>query len=266
MQLLDLPSFAWVTGRRDVKILRHRDTSQDLWALHEAGAFEDYQNGQSWDVFGSADYLLSFIAERNRFAKFAGVWKVHSKSTKPRGYRYVTEQLPGYSDLVGRLVVEWGVGTRSWAQWLHRAGNKPVFELLPPKSVGEFPGFYDVLLSRPHLVTMMDNPEANREWHRMLSSVSGIYLILDTKTGLQYVGSAYGTNGIWARWSSYAKVAHGGNHLLMKLLATRPSAHKDLQYSILRVLEPGITRDEVLEHEAIVKRKLGSRAFGLNSN
>lgn len=220
MKLLDLPFFSWVRDRRDVKILRHRDTSQDLWALRRAGAFEEYQNGQSWDVFGSARFVLSFIAERSRFAKFVGVWKVHSKSTKPsRGYRYETEELPGYSDLAGRLVVEWGGGARSWAQWLHRTGNKPIFEILPPKSIGDFPGFYSVLLSHHELVTMTTSPEANRDWHRMLSSVSGIYMILDTRTGLQYIGSAYGANGIWARWSTYARTGHGGNHLLRKLLA-----------------------------------------------
>lgn len=224
MKLLDLPVFHWANGRRDVKVLRHRDTSQDLWALRQAGAFEEYQNWQSWDVFGDARYLLSFIAERNRFAKLVGVWE---KVARSRGFSYVTKELGDYADVAGRLVVDWGSGARSWAQWLHRAGNKSVYELLPPRSIGDFPGFYGVMLTRMRLTMWIQNPEANREWHRMLSSVSGIYLILDTKTGRQYVGSAYGAHGIWARWASYARTGHGGNHLLKKLLAERPNAQED---------------------------------------
>ncbi len=35
----------------------------------------------------------------------------------------------------------------------------------------------------------------------IVSSVNGVYLILDTRTGNQYIGSAYGNDGIWQKWS-----------------------------------------------------------------
>jgi len=229
--------------------------------------FERYQNGQSWDVFGRACYIISFIAERNRFAKFVGVWRVVSTHKKePRGYRYRTKQLPGFEDLEGRLVVRWGEGTRSWAQWLHRQGNKEIVELIPPNYVMEFPGYYNFTLSYDQLATVVRNPDSNREWQRMLSSVSGVYILLDQHSGKQYVGSAYGAGGIWARWKSYARSPSGGNALLKELLARTPTRYRQFQFSILRVLEPSATKDEVISQEVLAKKKLGSRAFGLNSN
>ena len=129
-----------------------------------------------------------------------------------------------------------------------------------------FPGFYNFTLSYDQLTTMITNPDSNREWQRMLSSVSGVYVILHQATGKQYIGSAYGAGGIWGRWASYAKSPSGGNLLLRELLQEDPNSHKSFQFSVLRVLESGATKDEVLGQEALMKRKLGSRTFGLNSN
>jgi len=130
----------------------------------------------------------------------------------------------------------------------------------------DFPGFYNILLPYENLTTMVRNPESNREWQRMLSSISGVYMILDQRTGKQYVGSAYGKGGIWARWCCYVKKPSGGNKLLRELLRKHPDRHNSFQFSILRVLEPSSTKDEAIAQEVQTKLKLGSRAFGLNSN
>ena len=266
MIITDIPVLNWIHGRRDVKVLRHRDPKQDLWKLRRKGGFHDYQAGQSWDVFGTAQFVVSFIAERNRYAKFVGAWQVHDKRAKPTGgYEYKTTELPGYTELEARMIVEWGGGTRSWAQWLRGTGDKKVFELLPPNYVMDFPGFYNFVLNHDQLVMMIANPDSNREWQRMLSSVSGVYVLVDHGTGKQYVGSAYGTGGVWGRWASYAKSPSGGNLLLKELLAKEPLAYNRFQFALLRVLESGTIRDDILAHEALVKRKLGSRAFGLNT-
>jgi hypothetical protein len=58
----------------------------------------------------------------------------------------------------------------------------------------------------------------------------------------------------------------GKNVLLKALLASSPTRYKQFQFSILRVLEPSATKDEVIGQEVSTKKKLGSRAFGLNSN
>lgn len=267
MRLSDLHQFDQFRNDRFVKVLRHKDSRRDLWELRNKNRFGHYQDRQSWDVFGSARYVISFIAERNRFAKFVGVWEVISKhKKKPKGYRYKTKELPGFKALEGRLIVRWGEGTRSWAQWLHRQGNKDIVEILPANYVMDFPGYYNFALSYEQLTTMVNNPDSTREWQRMLSSVSGVYVLLDQRTGKQYVGSAYGAGGIWARWRGYVKSPSGGNILLKKLLEQSPSRYKHFQFSILRVLESSATKDEVIDQEVLTKNKLGSRAFGLNSN
>lgn len=267
MKLSDLPPFKRFRSAHNVKVLRHKDSRHDLWGLLNDGKFTDYQNGQSWDVFGDARYIISFIAERNRYAKFVGVWEVLSKyKKKAKGYGYKTKELPGFEDLHARLIVRWGEGTRSWAQWLHRRGDKEIVELLPPNYVMDFPGYYKFTLSYSQLSRMVRNPDSNREWERMLSSVSGVYVLLDQYSGMQYVGSAYGKGGIWARWRSYVKSPSGGNALLKKLLKKSPDRYRQFQFSILRVLEPDAPKDEVIDQEILTKRKLGSRAFGLNDN
>lgn len=268
MRILDLPPFTRFLDDRNVKVLRHTSREWDLWELDRNGKFQSYQNDQSWDVFGKAAYVVSFIAERYRDAKFIGVWEVLSKCKKKtgKGFLYRTSELSGFESLTSRLIVRWGEGTRSWAQWLHSQGNKEIVELLPRNYVMDFPGYYNFSLPFDRLSIMIKNPDSNREWQRMLSSVSGVYIILDRSSGKQYVGSAYGVGGIWSRWKSYVRSPSGGNVLLKSLLKKSPNKYKQFQFSILRVLEPGSTKEEVIDQETLTKRKLGSRAFGLNGN
>lgn len=100
----------------------------------------------------------------------------------------------------------------------------------------------------------------------MLSSVAGVYLILDTVSGMQYIGSAYGKEGIIGRWEQYARNGHGGNKQLMELLEKDPERITKFQYSILITLPQSMTKNEVINVEMLYKKKLGSRSFGLNSN
>src|SRR2546423_737530 len=41
---------------------------------------------------------------------------------------------------------------------------------------------------------------------------------------------------------------------------------EQLRFSILQILPKSVTRDEVIQREALFKQKLGSRAHGLNAN
>ncbi len=267
MNLLDIKHFQRFANQTTVKVLRHKSTTEDLWELRRNGKFETYQNHQSWDVFGDAHFIISFIAERHNFAKFVGVWEIMDKNNgNDKTYHYQTKELEGFKDLSARVIVQWGEGLRSWAQWLHNKGNKEISEILPPNYIMDFPGYYDFILSFSELKQMINNPDANRVWYQMLSSISGVYVILDKTTGNQYVGSAYGKKGLWGRWNSYVQKPHGGNKLIKELLYNNPKAYKNFQFSILRVLEPNATREEILAHENLIKKKLGSKAFGLNDN
>ena len=266
MILTDLPQFAPLAGRRDVKVVRHKDTRLDLPHLYRHGGFEEYQTGQGREVFAKANLLISFLAERDKYPRFVGVWEVNGVSPKGKGVRYDLTKMDGYGDLENRLVVSWGDATRAWIQWLHSKGNKTVNELLPPGFVKDFPGFYDFTLTYSELQEIFRHRDANREWVRMLRAVAGVYAIQDSKTGKLYVGSAYGVNGIWGRWSAYARNAHGNNKQLIALLEKQPDASERFIFSILRAMEPNAQKDEVIAHEGMIKEKLGSRVHGLNSN
>ena len=264
MKLLDIDCFKKYAANK-VKLLRH-SSEEDLWQMYHDNTFERYQNNQGWDVFSDAEYIFSFIAEQDHYAKFVGVWKVLSKSTVNNQIEYKTVEEPGFSDLSTRLIIDWGIGTRSWAQWLNEKGNKIVSEILPQGYIGSFPGYYDFILNYNELREMIFNHDANREWHKKLNDVSAIYSILNTKNGKIYIGSAYGKEGLLQRWTTYAKDFTGNNKFLMKEKKEDSNCYKYYRYSIIRVFESGITKKSVINHESLVKEKLGSRVYGLNDN
>ncbi|MSQ13444.1 MAG: GIY-YIG nuclease family protein [Dehalococcoidia bacterium] len=116
------------------------------------------------------------------------------------------------------------------------------------------------------LKDLYENSEANQDWRARLAAVAGIYLVLATTTGEQYVGSAYGAEGIWGRWADYARDRHGDNVLLKQLVARNRAYPEAFLYSILQILPRTSPRDEVLQWEHHYKNKLGSKANGLNIN
>ena len=81
-------------------------------------------------------------------------------------------------------------------------------------------------------------------------------MILDKKTGNQYIGSAYGKMGIWQRWSDYAKTKHGGNKTLIELCNKSDSYQKNFQYTILQSLPSNLSNKEVIKIENFQTIKL----------
>ena len=101
----------------------------------------------------------------------------------------------------------------------------------------------------------------------MLSSVYGVYVICDNKTGQLYIGSAYGDEGIWGRWSEYVKTnGHGNNKSLADLIKNDANYAKNFSFSLLVVMSKNSTKDAVIAKEQIFKRKFGTQIHGLNNN
>lgn len=266
-----------------IKLVRHtREKGKDVEQLYKQGLLNTYQSAQRKPVFDTCDYVMAFIATENDKCVFIGMYKVAGKTTVAETRRtqglpdlgmegfyqddqnfYDLQEIDFMSDLKDRLIISWGNTGIAWHQYLV---EKEVIEILPANYVREYPGHDDLILSFTDLKTIIDNKEANREWHRQLSSIAGVYLILDTITGSQYVGSAYGKEGILGRWTTYAKTHHGGNQQLIALLQQYPDRYNYFQYSILKTLPTALVKDDVLKYEALYKQKLGTRVFGLNSN
>jgi hypothetical protein len=156
-------------------------------------------------------------------------------------------------DLVGKLLIDWGPGKRSWIQ---RADlkEKQIMELRREFKEPDFPGFLNFI--RP-LSGLNKLPKG---WVEALRSSRGVYLLTCPKTSEQYVGSATGEEGFWGRWQDYVETGHGGN---VGLKSRNPS---DYQVSILEVAGTALTTDDIIQMEVRWKAKLQSREMGLNRN
>ncbi len=183
-----------------------------------------------------------------------------------RCFVYALERDDRFTDFEGRLVVDWGQSARASVQRLTASRDKEVVELRGHGFVRPFPGYLEFTLPYHELAQILTRPTAHKDWIRALSSVGAIYLIADRRTGSQYVGSAAGAGGLLARWQTYVKTGHGGNKRLRQLLSNNPRRVRDLEFTILQILDKSTAEKEALDREVLFKRKLGTRASGLNVN
>jgi hypothetical protein len=261
-------------GKR-VKLVRHKDTrpgelGKFRQILKDRKALLEGQKNQGGDNFKGCEYIVSFVGLKHNRSLLFGVFKVNGSKKGARtdgrpGYFYDLEQVAEFNSLVGRLIIDWGGAARSWFQWYHKR-PKEVIEILPQGYIGNFPGLLDFVLEFKELKELIEYPDANRDWYHHLSSVNGVYLILDDKRGKQYIGSACGDQGIWGRWKNYAATHHGGNKELKALLEKDPEYARNFRFSVLQALPSNTTAPETIEVEKLYKKKLGSLAHGLNAN
>jgi len=265
------------TPHHRIKLVKHID--HDRKPIHQIlvdNEFEIYQRiqGKKRKPFHNADVILSFIATGANKARFVGAYHVRGeRDVCPSDLddlpSWERDSIHNFSDLIlydlqkddrftaykDRLVIQWK-STRGWFQ----EKDLDVYEILPPESSQEFPGYQNVLLDHQQLINIFKNPSGHRDWMIALKSVAGIYRIIDPESGKTYIGSAYGSDGIWQRWKEYAASGHGGNKLLKGLDPSR------FQWSIVRTLSRVLSAHEVIKLESLEKRKHGSKAFGLNDN
>jgi hypothetical protein len=249
-----------------VKLVRHKDSRleyRDL--LKDKESLLKYQKEQSKEIFKDTDYIVSFIGQESTKALLFGIFKVGDVSEKNDKYYYELSEVKLCEELIDRAIIDWGRGARKWDQWYER-NPKQILEILPKGYLGEFPGLTNFVLDFQELKRLIDNPDANRDWKYHLSSVNGIYMILDTKKGDQYIGSASGKNGIWQRWGDYVKTKHCENVRLEKLFKSDKNYQKNFQFTVLQSLPSNLSRIEVEKIETLYKVKFGTKVHGLNSN
>lgn len=258
-----------------IKLVRHKDNRCDLYNKYRKDKewFYKYQSSQAKPVFKDTDYIVSFIGEEGLSSRFIGVFKVNGVEEKNTyntddltdgNYIYNLEKIENvYEDLTERVIIKWS-NPISWHQWI-TTKEMEVIEIQPGLHYKQFNDYYDFILNFDELKEIVDNQY--KDWKRMLSATKGIYLIHDTNTGKLYVGSAYGEEGIWGRWSDYVKTnGSGGNKMLVELINNDHTYAKNFQFSILMLLPKTITNDEAINKERLFKNKLGTNTFGLNCN
>ncbi|MFM2293707.1 MAG: hypothetical protein RLZZ350_120 [Verrucomicrobiota bacterium] len=259
----------------DVRLLRHQDnraakdkTPYKLWCDNRQ-QFELYQatQGVKNENKMKASYWASFVGTPGDETLFVGIYRVRSKKLLERDtpkphmdgvdeagcyhvYDLAVEQR--LEDLIGKMVIEWGEGTRSWIQRADNQ-NKEIVELRRQFKEDDFPGFLNFIKSLSELEKLPTG------WINVLKSSKGIYLLTCPKTKEQYIGSATGESGFFGRWQEYAN-GHGGN---VALKSRDPS---DYQVSILEVAGTALNAEQILDLEKMWKQKLQSREMGLNRN
>ncbi len=273
-------SFNDLIDRRAVDIHTSRIVRHDWRALqawrHSRARFDHFvslQKTGSNTPYRGAQLIFQFVPMGSTLGMFVGAheileeWLYPDDQREPRltdvtsdynkgdgtHLRYDLKHFEPFEDLVGRVIIDWGAGTRAWSQWPARR-PKPIVELRAKPEDEPFPGF-SAFTSTIEEVALLPS-----SWQGALSNVNGVYLLVCPSTGEQYVGSAYGEGGFMARWLEYAANGHGGNRLLIG------RARSNFAVSILEVASPDMSASDIIHRESAWKSKLGTRAHGLNAN
>lgn len=260
----------------NIRLLRHKDnraakgrTPYELWR----------DNRQQFDLYQSIQRInnrerlktrnwASFVVTPSDETMFVGLYRLQNRSLLEKDipapqadsvekagscdiYDLMLEN--ELSDLISKLFIDWGSGERAWIQRAENQ-NKRVTKLLTEFKEPDFPGFLNFIEPLSKLSKL---PIA---WVTVLRSVRGIYLLTCPRTKEQYVGSAYGEDGFWGRWTAYIQTGHGGD------VALKSRDASDYQVSILEVAGTASAPDDIIKMEVRWKLKLQSREMGLNRN
>ncbi len=227
--------------------------------------FKSWQELQNIESF-NRDFIFSLVYFNPDEWIFAGIYKCEGPKREGSYFKYDTELLDLGKDLIGRLVIHFKRHGRQPYRNLEKWADKmEVLEITRKRyPVDEFPGYENVLIEFNCLKSIIEIEEPS--WKTALSSVKGVYIITDRNTGKVYIGSAYGENSFWSRWSQYIKNGHGGNKELEAIIREKGLEYaSNFQFAILEVTFK-ITDNEIMKRETHWKKVLKSREFGYNEN
>lgn len=242
-----------------------KDRKEPLYELYKKN-FKLWQERQTKKNF-ERNYILSLVYYNPHEWIFGGIFERKGVKRVGDRYRYDTELLDIQKDLIGRLIIHYEKNYRQSYPNLERWHKELIVSeiLKEPYTVEQFPGYENVLIDFNLLKTIIKEEEPS--WKTALSSIKGVYIITDTSNGKLYVGSAYGNDAFWSRWSLYAKNGHGGNKELKKIIAEKDIGYaSNFQFSILEIRSNITDDEEIIKREAHWKKILKSIEFGYNKN
>ncbi|EGV32252.1 Excinuclease ABC C subunit domain protein [Thiorhodococcus drewsii AZ1] len=209
------------------------------------------------------DRIVSFAQIYGNKFLYGGVFNILRRDREEYDVAHSEE----HSDLIGRLIIEYKGGNSRGTVFTpsYIFQHSVVSSILEYKYQGEPFCSYDEINHSFEQMEIVIKNQLN-DWKVALSNVFGVYLLTDKKTGRHYVGSAYGAEGIWGRWSEYIYGAHGGNKELVELFNQHTEAYfkNNFKFTILEILPTTKTPDQVIQRESLWKKKLLSIEFGYN--
>lgn len=262
----------------DVRLLRHQSgpyagrTPYTLWrdAQDQFVAYQGIQTAQNRSRL-NAPYWAGFVVTPSQSTLFVGLFEVERQGkcaptmidplrlvpATQDGSRdlelYSQRQVEACVDYAGRILVDWGPGTRSWIQVASKQ-PKAIAEVSQAFMEEAFPG-YGRFISKLSAIEALPST-----WLSALQAAKGVYLLTCPNTKEQYVGAAVGDGGFLARWLAYVHDGHGGN------VGLKSRDASDYQVSILEVAGSAMAEKDILAAEQLWKAKLQSREMGLNRN
>lgn len=231
-----------------------------------SGKFAEYQNEQTQKNF-EKKYILSFCNYNKNEWLFVGIYESsgaiseYEKNSK-KFYEYDAKLCDIASDFIGKLVIKFKKEFRqSYPNLETCIDDLEVLELKREKVKVEFPGYDNVNVSWKELESLIETDA----WRTALENQKAVYLIIDTKTGKKYVGSAYGDNMLLGRWRNYVENGHGGNKYLKEL--DFEYIKENFKYSILEIFKSSVDDETIIGRESFWKEVLLTRTeFGYNDN
>ena len=184
---------------------------------------------------------------------------------------YDLKLIDRFSHFVERLIVEHKKiqGPKQAKIKIENIETIPVVSVLEKKYIQvnkPFEGYDKISLSFKELKTIIKGNADN--WRILLENINCVYAITDSLTGKVYIGSTYGYNGVWQRWSCYVDTnGHGGDVVLKDLIEKDPNYGNNFVFT---VIECFFNRDGnasyILERETYWKQVFTTRIFGNNRN
>lgn len=236
---------------------------------------EAWDGWNSWrsnrDDF-SRDYILAFMDfyPQGGTWLFGGAYEVLDRRPVNEAHSYKIRALAAWEPYVGRLKVRLRRPGRLKAFNLeNHYADLQVCELLPEVYTGEaFVGYDDINIGFNALEAIYAIQKA--DWKAALEHAKGVYLITDHGNGKRYVGSAYGTTGLWARWGCYVATGHGFNDELTRLIDEKGMdyARANFSLALLEHRTPKTDDGVIIARECYWKEVMLSRhsAYGYNRN
>ena len=176
------------TSRRCIKMLRHADSRTKLgkeeeqtklfingnpfptnitsiYALYvyRKDLFLQYQSEQLARNMRNIKYLVSFIGEEKKTARFVGVYKINAKRDNPKVKGEVIldlEQIKAFEHLEKRIVIDWATPTNSWHQYYDRKKQARIEKYIQEQdNVPLFESYLRTNLNHAQLKLVVQHPD-----------------------------------------------------------------------------------------------------------
>ena len=179
--------------------------------------------------------------------------------------------LEKYLPLFGRLIVKCKKGNTfsryvfNLSRYIDQATVK---EVLPCIYSGEKFEGYDRVHLPYHRLADIFNGKILPTYYEALKKITGVYCLTDTYTGMLYIGSATGEEGVAQRWGNYLDSKHGGNKKLVDLYNRKGAEYfeKHFTFTLLEYFGLSYDTSKIIDREQYWKMCLDTIRNGYNDN